>query len=127
MGKHPLVARTGTANVLPVQELTPMIMPGVPREWATITIPCASCREVVKQLSAREVTAVALVRDSAAAKKRLPQLNVEVVQGNLYQYATLPRALHGCDAVICAAASSDALDPLGPFKIDFTVRTNILK
>jgi uncharacterized protein YbjT (DUF2867 family) len=73
------------------------------------------------QLSNRGVNVVALVRDAAGARGRLPSQNVTVDEGDLYQYATLPGALDGCDAVVCAASFKGMADPLGPFKVDFTV------
>jgi len=64
---------------------------------------------------------IALVRDINKAASKLPAANVQLVQGDIYQYATIPGALKGCDAVICAASTRDVLDPLGPFKVDFSV------
>ena len=80
------------------------------------------CREVIRQLSAKGVQVVALVRDINRAASKLPTANVQLVQGDLYQYATIPAALKGCDAVICAASTRDNFDPFGPFKVDFSVR-----
>ena len=81
------------------------------------------CREIVSQLSSVGTNVVALARNASAARQKLPMANVDVVEGDLYQYATLPNALQNCDAVICAAGFNDMLDPLGPFKVDYTVRT----
>ena len=76
----------------------------------------------MRQLSDRGVQVVALARDAPRARQRLPMSNVDVIQGDLYQYASLPGALERCDAVICAAGFSSMQDPLGPFKVDFAVR-----
>ena len=84
------------------------------------------CRRVVEQLSGRGTQVVALVRDVAKARQTLPVVNVDVVQGDLYQFASLPGALDNVDAVICAAGFNDMLDPLGPFKVDYTVRVSPL-
>lgn len=86
----------------------------------------ARCREVVRQLSAKGIQVVALVRDINKAASKLPTANVQLVQGDLYQYDTIPGALQGCDAVICAASTREFLDPLGPFKVDFSVRCRFL-
>jgi uncharacterized protein YbjT (DUF2867 family) len=76
----------------------------------------------VKQLSARGIEVVALVRDANRAADKLPvSKHVHTVEGDLYQYNTLPQALTGCDAIICAASFRNILDPLGPFKVDFSV------
>lgn len=86
----------------------------------------AGCREVVKQLNTRGIEVVALVRDANKAGEKLPISKlVHTVEGDLYQYNTLPKALTGCEAVICAASFKDILDPLGPFKVDFSVRSSL--
>lgn len=79
------------------------------------------CRQVVQQLTAAGVQVVALARDAQSASVQMPQANVTVIEGDLYQFSSLPPALAGCDAVICAAGCTDMLDPLGPFKVDYSV------
>ena len=82
------------------------------------------CRRVIEQLAGKGVQVVALVRDVEKARKVLPgsDAGVTLISGDVYQFATLPAALQGCDAVICATGPKDPLDPLGPFQVDYTVR-----
>jgi uncharacterized protein YbjT (DUF2867 family) len=85
----------------------------------------------------------ALVKDSARAANLLPQPTTptdisvgsssssagpefDVMTGDVYQYATLPRAFAGCDAVIVASAANDKSDPFGPFKIDYQGTLNLI-
>ena len=46
---------------------------------------------------------------------------VEVVQGDVFKYSTLPGALGDAKAIIVATGSTDPLDPLGAFNCDFQV------
>lgn len=61
----------------------------------------------------------ALVRDSssAAAGALASKDNVTVMQGDVYQFATLPKAAAGCDALICATGAKDIKNPLGPYEV----------
>jgi len=47
---------------------------------------------------------------------------VELVAGDVFQYATLPRALGGCNALLIATGARAALDPFGPYNVDFQAR-----
>ena len=51
----------------------------------------------------------------------LPGLDrgVELVPGDVFQYATLPRALGDANALIIATGSRAAFDPFGPFNVDY--------
>lgn len=49
-------------------------------------------------------------------------LNVELVRGDVYQFSTLQRALGDCNVVLVATGSRPALDPFGPFNVDYQVR-----
>mmetsp|Transcript_40238 Transcript_40238/g.89334 ORF Transcript_40238/g.89334 Transcript_40238/m.89334 type:complete len:288 (-) Transcript_40238:715-1578(-) len=88
-------------------------------------------REVVNTLLAQGVSVRALVRDVSKADKLFksssdPSDRLEVVAGDVFQYATLPKAFGGADAVIVATGASDPTDPLGPFNIDFQGTLNLL-
>ena len=48
-------------------------------------------------------------------------LNVELVKGDVYQFSTLQQALGDCNVVLVATGSRPALDPFGPFNIDYQV------
>ena len=47
--------------------------------------------------------------------------NLEIVRGDVFQYATLPKALGDANVVIVATGAADPLDPLGPFNVDYQV------
>lgn len=80
-------------------------------------------RAIVKRLLAEGITVRALVRD--ASKANLPA-EVETMVGDVYEYATLPAAVKGCDVVLCATgARPDFADPLGPFKVDYVGTGNL--
>lgn len=49
--------------------------------------------------------------------------NLEIVRGDVFQYATLPKALGDANVVIVATGAADPLDPLGPFNVDYQVRS----
>jgi hypothetical protein len=80
------------------------------------------CREVVKDLLKRGVRVKALVKDSVKANQVLPKEDeLDIVKGNVYQYADVARAVKGVDAIICSSSATDRTDPLGPFSVDYTV------
>ena len=45
----------------------------------------------------------------------------ELVRGDVYQFSTLERALEDSNVMLIATGSRPALDPFGPFNIDFQV------
>lgn len=80
--------------------------------------------EALVQAGARQV--IAFVRDEAKAQSKLPKV-VKIVEGDLYQYSTIPPGVEGCDAVICAVGPTDfLLDPLVPYKTDLVGITNLV-
>lgn len=85
-------------------------------------------RAVVQQLSAQGVPVRALVRDSVRASKVLPSASagVEVVEGDVYDYQSVVRAMQGCNAVVIATGPTNKLDPLGPWKVDFQGNENLV-
>jgi uncharacterized protein YbjT (DUF2867 family) len=108
--------------------------------FASPAFPAA--RRCVEALRAKGVACRALVKDSARAANLLPQPTTpanssssstsstgpefDIMTGDVYQYATLPRAFAGCDAVIVASAANDKSDPFGPFKIDYQGTLNLI-
>eukprot|EP00976_Prorocentrum_cordatum_P033896 689810-Prorocentrum_minimum.AAC.2 len=72
------------------------------------------------------VNVVALVRDKSKATGALQSDKVTLVEGDVYQYQTLPRAMKGCNVVVCATGSRPALDPLGPFNVDYQGTKNLV-
>lgn len=85
-------------------------------------------RAVVKALVDRGVKVIALVRDPSKASRVLPgpYAGVSIAKGDVYQYATLAKALDGCDAVICATGANTVTDPLGPFSVDYSGTLNLV-
>lgn len=79
--------------------------------------------EVVKTLQAAGVPVVALVRDPSRANFGA---GVEVIKGDVYRYESLPAAVQGCGAVICATGCRPSLDPLGPFNTDYIGTCNLV-
>lgn len=83
-----------------------------------------ACRQVVNALSTYNgVTIRALVRDmeKASSLAGVSAGTTEVIKGDVYQFATLPAAMAGCDAIVCCTGARDARDPLGPFTVDYQV------
>lgn len=75
------------------------------------------------------VPVVAMVRDKARATKDggvLLDENVTLVEGDVCEYETLPAAVAGCDVLLCATGSRPALDPLGPFSVDYQGTKNLV-
>ena len=81
---------------------------------------------VVARLVAEGVPVRALVRDPDSAAARGLPAGVEVARGDVYDIATLAPALAGCDAVICCTGVRPALDPTGPFRVDYTGSVNLV-
>lgn len=50
----------------------------------------------------------------------------QVVRGDVYQFASLPSAVEGCDAVICCTGARDPSNPFGPFNVDFQGTLNLI-
>jgi len=84
-------------------------------------------KQVVKVLQQVGVPVRALVRDTAKAVKQLPSgPGVEVVQGDVFQYSSLPAALGDANAIIVTTGASDVTDPLGPFNVDYQGTVNLV-
>lgn len=88
----------------------------------------ARAADLLPQPSAAAPADVAKVAAVAAAasgsSSQAPEF--EVVAGDVYQYATLPPALQGCNAVIVASGANDKADPLGPFNVDYNGNLNLI-
>ncbi|EIE22705.1 dehydrogenase, partial [Coccomyxa subellipsoidea C-169] len=83
-------------------------------------------RAIVQRLVAEKIPVRALVRDTSRAVWLLP-LNVELVKGDVYQFSTLQQALGDCNIVLVATGSRPALDPFGPFNIDYQGTANLVE
>ncbi|GAX80019.1 hypothetical protein CEUSTIGMA_g7458.t1 [Chlamydomonas eustigma] len=84
-------------------------------------------KQVVEVLQQAGVPVRALVRDTTKAGKLLPSgPGVEVVQGDVFQYSSLPAALGDANAIIVTTGASDVTDPLGPFNVDYQGTVNLV-
>lgn len=85
-------------------------------------------RAVVKQLAAQGIAVRALVRDGVKAAGMLPKASegVEIVEGDVYKFSTVAKAMAGCNAVICATGPTDRLNPLGPYTVDCEGTKNLV-
>jgi len=78
------------------------------------------------QLRALGVPVVALVRDKSKADGVLLDEGVQIVEGDVYQYQTLPKAVQDCNVVLCATGCRPSVDPLGPFNVDYQGTKNLI-
>lgn len=84
-------------------------------------------KKVVEQLQAKGATVRALARDTSKAVKALEgSTKIEIVKGDVYQYATLPAAIGDCDYIICCTGANDFKDPLAPFSVDYMGTANLV-
>ncbi|GFH31220.1 NAD(P)-bd_dom domain-containing protein [Haematococcus lacustris] len=51
---------------------------------------------------------------------------VELVRGDVFQFASLPGALGDAGCVVCATGASGLADPLGPFNVDYQGTANLV-
>lgn len=82
-------------------------------------------RRIVQELIRREIPVRAFVRDLEQARAILPP-GVETVVGDVLTLASLPPALEGCSAVICATGAKPSLDPTSPFRVDLIGTQNLV-
>lgn len=85
-------------------------------------------RAVVELLSQRGASVRALARDTTKAGSSLAGVGVttEIIKGDVYEYGSLPPALAGANAIICATGARDVADPLGPLKVDYEGTLNLI-
>ncbi|CAL5220361.1 g2361 [Coccomyxa viridis] len=81
---------------------------------------------IVRRLVAEGVPVRALVRDISRAASLLPP-SVELVKGDVYQFSTLERALADSNVMFIATGSRPALDPFGPFNVDYQGVANLVE
>ena len=82
----------------------------------------------MEELAKAGVPQRALVRDTSRANQLLGPgtSTLDIVRGDVYQYASLPSAMEGCTAVICCTGARDAKDPFGPFNVDYQGTLNLI-
>lgn len=85
-------------------------------------------RRIVQQLADMSIPVRAMVRDGIKATSVLPGVEdgVDIVEGDVFKYQDVVQAMKGCNEVIIASGSTDRLDPLSPFKVDFQGVENIV-
>ncbi len=76
-------------------------------------------QRVVTALQQAGHTPIAVVRNPAKAQQLWPNGEVEIRTADVTQPQTLPSALTGCEAVICATGASPSLNPLEPLSVDY--------
>ncbi|GBF97949.1 epimerase [Raphidocelis subcapitata] len=86
-------------------------------------------RCVVQALRAKGVPVRAMVRDAAAAAAKLPPAGegLEIVEGDVVNFVSLPPALAGCDAIVVATGARDPSDPLGPLNVELNGNLNLIE
>jgi uncharacterized protein YbjT (DUF2867 family) len=82
-------------------------------------------RQIVQQLTARNIPVRALVRDRARAQRILPE-STETAVGDVLEPETLKRAIAGCTVIICATGASPSLNPFGPYQVDYEGTKNLV-
>jgi len=87
-------------------------------------------KAVCSQLSAQGIPVRAFVRDAVRASSSLPSAaqGVELIEGDVYKYETVARALGGggFTAVINASGPTDRFNPLAPFQVDYQGTQNLV-
>jgi uncharacterized protein YbjT (DUF2867 family) len=82
-------------------------------------------RRIVTELVGRNIPVRALVRDINNAKAILPP-DVELVEGDVLDSASLTTALGDSTVVLCATGAKPSFDPTGPYKVDFEGTKNLV-
>jgi uncharacterized protein YbjT (DUF2867 family) len=85
----------------------------------------ATGSRIVAQLVKRGIPVKALVRDIATAQAKLPA-EVELVQGEVGNKASLQAALEGCTVLLCATGARPSFDPTGPYQVDYEGTKNLV-
>lgn len=82
-------------------------------------------RRIVQELVKRGIPTRAMVRDPQVAATILPP-EVEMVQGDVLQSATLAAALADCTVVLSATGARPSFDPTGPYRVDYEGTKNLV-
>ncbi|KAI3424731.1 hypothetical protein D9Q98_008120 [Chlorella vulgaris] len=85
-------------------------------------------KAVVRQLAAQGIAVRALSRSGLKAAGMLPPASqgVEIVEGDVYRYSDVAKAMKGCTAVIIATGPTDRLNPFGSYQTDFEGNKNLV-
>lgn len=85
-------------------------------------------KAIVERLALEGVPTKALVRDPYKAASSLPgpERGVELRQIDVTQYMGIPEALQETDVLLIAIGTKPALDPFGPFNVDYQGTVNLI-
>lgn len=85
-------------------------------------------KAVTRQLADQGIPVSAFVRNAVRASSILPsaEQNVDILEGDVYNFRDCQRAMQGCEAVICATGPTDRWNPLSPFQVDFQGTQNLV-
>ncbi|BAU65979.1 NmrA family protein [Stanieria sp. NIES-3757] len=82
-------------------------------------------REIVKQLTKKNIAVKALVRNLETGKQLLPP-EVELLVGDVLKSEDLEQALTDCNVLLCATGAKPSLDPTGPYQVDYQGTKNLV-
>ncbi|GAB4232841.1 MAG: SDR family oxidoreductase [Stanieria sp.] len=82
-------------------------------------------REIVKQLTQKNIEVKALVRNLETAQEILPP-EVELLVGDVLKPESIERALTDCNVLLCATGAKPSLDPTGPYQVDYQGTKNLV-
>lgn len=82
-------------------------------------------REIVKQLTQKNIAVKALVRNLETGKELLPP-EVELLVGDVLKPEGLEQALTDCNVLLCATGAKPSLDPTGPYQVDYQGTKNLV-
>jgi uncharacterized protein YbjT (DUF2867 family) len=82
-------------------------------------------QRIVQELVRRGIPVKALVRDANSAKNTLPA-EVEIVEGDVLNPASLSQALTDCTVLLCATGARPGFDPTAPYKVDYEGNKNLV-
>ena len=85
----------------------------------------ATGRQIVQQLTSRNIPVRALVRNLETARTILPQAT-ELVVGDVLQPSTLEAGIGDSTVLLCATGSQPGFDPTGPYKVDYEGTKNLV-
>ena len=85
----------------------------------------ATGRQIVQQLTSRNIPVRALVRNLETARTILPE-TTELVVGDVLQPSTLEAGIGDSTVLLCATGSQPGFDPTGPYKVDYEGTKNLV-
>ena len=80
---------------------------------------------IVRELVARNIPVIGLVRDIDRAKTILPE-SAELIQADVLKPETLTSSLKECTVLLCATGARPSFDPTEPYKVDYEGTKNLV-